>query len=226
MDADYCFLFANIGAQGRMHDSGIFNTTELNRRLQTGENVPTREPLPGRNVSVPYVLIADDAFALSKYLLKPFPGNHEKGSLERVFNYRLYRARRIVENAFGILSSVFRVFRTAIRLEPSKAIAVTYACTLLHNFLRRSETSRNVYSPLGTFDTEQKGVLVPGIWRQGGIQNIAFVNFERTARSNSQEAKPIREEFANYFKTSGAVPVSYTHLDVYKRQILHCSRSC
>jgi len=41
--------------------------------------------------------------------MKPFPGNHLQGSPQRVFNYRLSRARRVVENAFGIMASVLRV---------------------------------------------------------------------------------------------------------------------
>lgn len=79
-----------------------------------------------------------------------------------MFNYRLYRAKRIVKNTFGILSSVFQGFQMPMRLEPAKADAVTFMCTLFHNFLK-SETSRNHYIRPGTFDTENEE-LIRGSW--------------------------------------------------------------
>lgn len=48
-----------------------------------------------------FVIVADDAFPLTNYMMKPFPNRLQKGTPERAFNYRLSRARRIVENAFG-----------------------------------------------------------------------------------------------------------------------------
>jgi hypothetical protein len=42
--------------------------------------------------------------------MKPYATDLNKASLKRVFNYRISRARHIVENAFGLLESVFRIF--------------------------------------------------------------------------------------------------------------------
>lgn len=82
------------------------------------------------------MILADKAFAMNEYTIKPFEGNPEVSSLERVFNYRLSRGRRVVENAFGILSAVFRVLRKSMALHPeiaSKIVLTMY----LHNFLRK-----------------------------------------------------------------------------------------
>jgi hypothetical protein len=56
------------------------------------------------------ILVGDDAFPLKTYSLKPYL--HRTLTYEQnIFNYRLSRARRIVENVFGILASRFRIFQ-------------------------------------------------------------------------------------------------------------------
>jgi len=52
---------------------------------------------------------------------------------KRIFNYR---ARKTVENAFGIMSSCFRVFRKSLAVKRNTADEVVKACTDLHNVLR------------------------------------------------------------------------------------------
>lgn len=64
-----------------------------------------RQPLPLREMDSPYVIVANNAFALSaENVLKPYP--HQDLTLEqRVCNYRFSRAHRIVENVVGILAN-------------------------------------------------------------------------------------------------------------------------
>ena len=77
-----------------------------------------------------YFFIGDEAFHLRENLMKVYPGQHPKGSKERIFNYRICRARRVVENVFCLESSVFRVLRNPVLLEPEKdqLVAMTVAC--------------------------------------------------------------------------------------------------
>jgi hypothetical protein len=82
--------------------------------------------------------IGDEAFPLSENLMKVYPGQPSKGSKEQIFSYRICRARRVVENIFGLASSVFRVLRKSMLLEPETAQFVAMTITCLHNFLRRS----------------------------------------------------------------------------------------
>lgn len=48
---------------------------------------PEPMPLPGRDIPFPYVIVADEAFPLKPYLIRPFPRKANKMTdEERVFN--------------------------------------------------------------------------------------------------------------------------------------------
>ena len=92
VDSTYNFTCADIGCQGRISDGGVFNNSALWEKICRNEmNFPEPCPLPGSisNVSVPYVFLADGAFALSTHIMKPYPENHEMGSPKRIFNQNL-----------------------------------------------------------------------------------------------------------------------------------------
>ncbi len=61
----------------------------------------------------PYIFVGDDAFPLRTNIMKPYPRGYIE-EREKIANYSLSRARRIVQNAVGIATSRFRVFRRAI----------------------------------------------------------------------------------------------------------------
>lgn len=135
VDAHYNFLYVDAGTNGRISDGGVFRSSQLylsfeNNRLK----FPEEAPLPGRSKSVPYVIVADSAFPLLQNVLKPYPFRDMTHD-QRIFNYRLSRARRVVENAFGILSNRFRILLTTIGLDADKVQDIVLACCTLHNFL-------------------------------------------------------------------------------------------
>jgi hypothetical protein len=147
-------MFIDAGCQGRISDSGFFMNTELYKKLKTKTLcLPQPAPLNGREKDIPYFFIGDEAFPLSENLMKVYPGQHPKGSKERIFNYEICRACRVVENVFGLASSVSRVLCKPMLLEPEKAqlVVITIAC--LHSFLTRQPDSAAIYTPPGTFDS-------------------------------------------------------------------------
>ncbi|KAJ4425591.1 hypothetical protein ANN_27787 [Periplaneta americana] len=166
VDANYRFTYINVGAPGRDSDGGVYQNCSLSSALENNTvNIPRAKPLPGRNKPVSYVVVAEDAFALKSYIMKPFANRNQSVS-ERIFNYRLSRARRIVENAFGLISARFRCLRKTIELSPKTVERIVCAAWVLHNFLTSQTQSASLYAPRGTFDVEnQDCTIIPGSWR-------------------------------------------------------------
>jgi len=83
--------------------------------------------------------------------MKPYPGK-QLDETQRIFNYRLSRARRTIENAFGILSAKWRIFRKPLRANVDLAEKIVKATVCLHNYLRLTENAN--YIPSGFVDCE------------------------------------------------------------------------
>jgi len=53
-----------------------------------------------------------------------------------IYTYRLSKAKRVVENAFGSVVNRFGVRGRTMHLSPERATTVSKACVALHNILR------------------------------------------------------------------------------------------
>uniref|UniRef100_A0A3P9LF24 DDE Tnp4 domain-containing protein n=1 Tax=Oryzias latipes TaxID=8090 RepID=A0A3P9LF24_ORYLA len=145
VDADYRFLVVDVGSYGSNSDGGIFANSGLGKALRDGTlNVPPPSELPGAPElgKVNHVIVADEAFPLKTYLLRPYPGRRLPTD-KRIFNYRLSRARRISENVFGILSQRFRVFQRTLQVQSSVVDKVVKAACVLCNYLRPKGEDHN-----------------------------------------------------------------------------------
>ena len=67
--------------------------------------------------------------------MKPFSQRYLDRE-ERIFNYRLSRGRRVVENAFGILANRFRCLLGTLETAPDACIDIVKACICMHNIMR------------------------------------------------------------------------------------------
>nr|XP_047146831.1 uncharacterized protein LOC124819355 [Hydra vulgaris] len=106
---------------------------------------------------VPPILVGDDIFALKPWLMKPYPGKNLTVQ-QRVFNYRLSRARRTIENSFGILAARWRIYRSPIKAKPLKVEHIIKATVCLHNYLRLTDGAH--YIPTGFVDSESHSGIV------------------------------------------------------------------
>ncbi|XP_063808935.1 uncharacterized protein LOC135016457 [Pseudophryne corroboree] len=193
VDANYNFLYVDVGKNGRASDGGSFKDTLFYERLvsRSLELPPASHCTNGLN----FVFVADEAFALHEHVMKPYP---KRGltTEKRVYNYRLSRARRTVENAFGILSNRFRIFHTAINLRVDKINWVVLACCALHNLLRKKKMPPR--NPARPEPTEI-------------VSNTCFTPICRPEATvvNPTDAKRVREEYLAYFNGEGAVAWQY-----------------
>ncbi|KAK4879655.1 hypothetical protein RN001_007801 [Aquatica leii] len=134
VDANYKFIYANVGTNVRISDGGMFEACNLFKRLKNNSlQLPESSYLPGLKLPLSYVFIADVAFPFIENLMKLF-SQRALNEESLVYNYRLSSARRMVENGFGILANRWRVLLTPIHLSPEKVELTTLACLALHSF--------------------------------------------------------------------------------------------
>lgn len=99
--------------------TSILKKTQLWISIESNsQNLLDEKCLPGtESPKVPYFLIGDAAFGVPKHLLRSYGGTHL--TVEKIiFNYRLSRARRYIECAFGILSNKCRIFHRPLNVQP------------------------------------------------------------------------------------------------------------
>lgn len=194
VDYDYCFTYVNIGAKGRNSDGGIFNESSLKKTIEENSlDLPSDA-----------VFIGDEAFPLKPYLMKPYPRRNNLSKEQKIYNYRLCRCRRIVENAFGILVSRFRIFERPIGLAPEKVDVIVKTTCVLHNWLRK--TSPKAYTPPGFLDEETGSGIRPGAWRETHTSGAFEDIFSQNHGNSTREAISVREQYCDYFNNRGAVP--------------------
>ena len=124
-DAKYKFILVDIGDSGRQSDGSVYNNSYLGLAIENKRSgIPKESQLRKNNKILPYVSVGDDAFGLKRHLMKPYP--FTKLSIDKyIFNYRLSRARRVIENTFGIAASRFRVFHRPIIASVDKVKEIT-----------------------------------------------------------------------------------------------------
>ena len=214
VDANYCITYFDVGTNGRAGDASVFRESSLGKRLERNElGIPGPRPLPSSNDPLPFFIVGDDAFPLKPYLLKPYPAKkigdmadlEQERRMERIFNYRLSRARRISENVFGILAARFGVFRTPIHLSPDNAVIVTKACLALHNFCQRQKDKNFVPPSLIDNEDPVSHIMVPGEWRRNTNNHLANI-VQQSGNRNAANARWVRDKLKEYVNGVGKVP--------------------
>ncbi|KAJ1518921.1 hypothetical protein ONE63_011470 [Megalurothrips usitatus] len=202
-DAKYRLTHVDVGGRGRRSDGGLWELSPLRRDIASGDVVlPPPSQLPGGWATVPQVIVADAAFPIGPHLMKPFGGAFLADE-KIIFNYRLSRARRMIEAVFGILTARWRVLRRSFISSERTARAVIWACCCLHNFLILNEENvpphQRWYAPPALRDAQD------------------FEDDDQLPRFQEEEVEvedgdAIRELFVDFFLGPGSVPWQWEHL--------------
>lgn len=211
VDAHYRFKYVNIGTQGSANDAAVYNASGFSKALLDGDNplnIPQPRFIPGTtDVVTPFMLVGDEAYPLRQNLMKPFSSRGLSAS-ERIFNYRLSRARRVVENAFGIMANRFRILLTTIQMSPSTVEDVILAICVLHNLLR----CKSIRVQEATSDDENTKEPV-GHVATAHIHSVSHTSRE-TGLNYNTVSKRIRDDLSKYFVTEGQVSWQWKHANI------------
>lgn len=197
---DYEFIFCDVGTNGRISDGGVLQRTEFFHQLVNDDlDIPECRKI-NDSMSLNYVFVGDDAFSLRPDFMKPY-SHRSLNYEERIFNYRLSRARRIIENVFGILVKRFHIFRGAIDLDLHNIRAVVLACCALHNFLRRRSTNYITQEEINIEDHSNNYFIRRQALEEGQLNGLQLGR----DRNPTKDAKAIRDDFKKYFNGDGKV---------------------
>lgn len=183
-DAKYRFLVIDVGGFGKQSDGATFTSSEFYHMLKNKQiNIPDNDCLPGTDVSMPFVFLADEAFPLSQHVLTPYSlQNLNDGTF--MFNKRHSRARKSIECTFGILYSKWRILSKSIETSHTTADCIIKSVCILQNAIIDREGFERHLSEVDT--DEPKNIQIPRRPRQRGRQ--------------SSEALLVRETFTKYFQ--------------------------
>lgn len=171
-------------------------------------DLPRPTELPGSGVVCSYHMVADEAFPLKHEIMKHYPFRRRSRD-QLIFNYRLSRSRRVVENAFGILASRFRVFLTGIAVDIATVDKIVMAACALYNYLITDFDSQYLTPTLVDYEDIEGHVLKLGSWRDCQMQSVGIPH-----NNNSTVAAKSKRELLTKYLTSSAGEVAWQNFVV------------
>lgn len=117
---------------GSQNDQGIFNKSKFGKGIQL--KIPAGK-YSFNNSELDSFFLADAGYKLQPHIMTPYAINSNTTREESRYNYHHSSARMTVECTFGILKSVFRIFKRELNHSTPEAQAdVIVAAMVLHNW--------------------------------------------------------------------------------------------
>lgn len=129
-------------------------------------------------------------------MLKPYSRIRTLTTAQKIFNYRLSRARRIVGNVFGILTTRFRILEKSISVAIKNVPIIIKTICSLHNWLRKTSDD-NFQTRNNNFDDERSETRIQN------LTNYSSNNYSTTTGT-------LRDTYAEQFMTTETVPWQWT----------------
>lgn len=126
------FTDVYVGWPGRVHDARVFANSTVYQKGQSKTLLPniTRKI---KGVDIPLVILGDPAYPLLQWVMKAFPNNGHLTDPQKNFNYRLSKARVVVENSYGRLKGRWRCLLKRLDVDIEDVPELVTACCVLHN---------------------------------------------------------------------------------------------
>lgn len=214
-DAKMRFLMVDVGSSGRRGDGNVFHRSEFAKRLKKDQlDLPPACKISGSAKKVPFFFVGDAAFERGSHILAPFKGKWLK-PYKKIFNYRLSRSRRQIENSFGALYKRYAIFRKPLETSVSDAKSIVLSACALHNLHLMDEESsepsrrRNRYDRHGQYHdvVKEDGTKVYGRFKGEDPEKEEAVLHRLEEEVTEEEVtgveplngKEVTEFFVDYF---------------------------
>jgi DDE superfamily endonuclease len=120
-DSKCRFIHVSINSPGSTNDIVAYAESSLS---ETVCNLPFGK-----------YIVADNAYINSNFLLTPYSGQHKNDVAKDTFNFYWSQCRIRIEQAFGQLTNVWRIFKKPMRLDLENVPRFILAAMRLHNYL-------------------------------------------------------------------------------------------
>lgn len=136
-DSRMLFMDVSTGWPGSIHDARVLRLSGVFREIENG-TILTRPATVINRTNVRPIILGDPAYPLRPWLLTPFPAGALTAAQQR-FNYRLSKARVIIERAFGKLKSRWRCLLKQLEESTNRVPQTIITCCILHNICIRMD---------------------------------------------------------------------------------------
>ena len=132
VDHNYIFRDVCIGRPGSVHDARVLANSTLYEKA-TSQKILNGHVKQMMGHDIPAVLVGDSGYLLLTWIMKPYAHNTCLTRAQKSYNYRLSRARIVVENAFGRLKARWRRLLKPNDMLIENVPNLVAACCVLHN---------------------------------------------------------------------------------------------